>query len=56
MSSQGGTAFGVGRHLKTVLPVYVGVTVTLLSTAFVAVYFPARRAGSTNPTQALRSE
>jgi ABC-type antimicrobial peptide transport system permease subunit len=38
------------------LPVYVGVTVTLLSTAFVAVYFPARRAGSTNPTQALRSE
>jgi putative ABC transport system permease protein len=38
------------------LPVYVGVTVTLLSIAFVAVYFPARRAASTNPMQALRSE
>jgi predicted permease len=38
------------------LPVYVGVSITLLIVALAAAYFPARRAASTDPIQALRTE
>lgn len=38
------------------LPVYGGVTVTMFMVALAAAYFPARRAASINPMDALRSE